>query len=234
VRFSAPDLVLIGGNVPHYWHSEGVTSGVSVQCNFDDMNPVWSLPYFAGLPALHRLADRGVRISGGTAELVQQAMGNLEKALGIERLSCFFQILADLLAAPQADMQLLSTRSYSLHGAAGNVVGIRKGLHFAFAHFRDEVHLDHVLELTGMTKATFSRQFKRHVGESYTDFLNHLRLQAVCHDLAETDKPIIEVAFESGFSQLAFFYRFFRRQMGCNPKAFRASQQATAAKKRGR
>jgi AraC-like DNA-binding protein len=56
------------------------------------------------------------------------------------------------------------------------------------------------------------------MGQSYTDFLNHLRLQAACNDLAETDKPIIEVAFESGFSQLAFFYRYFRRQMGCSPK----------------
>jgi len=231
IKFSAPDLVLIGGNVPHYWHSEGLTSGISVQCNFEDMNPVWNLPYFAGLPALHRLADRGVRISGRTGELVQQTMENLESAQGIERLTCFFQILADLLAAPQADMQLLSTRSYSLHGAAGNVVGIRKALHFAFARFRDEVRLDDVLEVTRMTKATFSRQFKHHVGQSYTDFLNHLRLQAACHDLAETDKPIIEVAFESGFGQLAFFYRYFRRQMGCNPKTFRTSQQARAAKK---
>ena len=173
VRFSAPDLVLIGGNVPHYWHSAGLTSGVSVQCNFDDMNPVWSLPYFAGLPALRRLADRGVRIRGRTGELVQQAMGNLEKARGIERLSCFFQVLADLLAAPRADMQILSTRSYSLHGVAGNVVGIRKALHLAFARFREEVHLDDALKVNGMAKATFCRQFKKHVGQSYTDFLNH-------------------------------------------------------------
>ena len=85
-----------------------------------------------------------------------------------------------------------------------------------------------------MTTATFCRQFKKHVGQSYTDFLNHLRLQAACHDLAETNKPIIEIAFESGFSQLAFFYRFFRRQMGCNPKVFRASQQAKAARKPGK
>jgi AraC-like DNA-binding protein/mannose-6-phosphate isomerase-like protein (cupin superfamily) len=231
VKFSAPDLVLIGGHVPHYWHSEGLTSGVSVQCDFDDMNPVWSLPYFAGLPALRRLADRGVRISGRTGELVQQAMRNLEHAQGIERLSCFFQVLADLLAAPKADLQLLSTRSYSLHGVAGNVVGIRKALHLAFARFREEVHLDDVLKVNGMTKATFCRQFKKHVGQSYTDFLNHLRLQAACHDLAETDKPIIEVAFESGFSQLAFFYRYFRRQMGCSPKAFRASEQSRPATK---
>ncbi|HET7238141.1 MAG TPA: AraC family ligand binding domain-containing protein, partial [Terrimicrobiaceae bacterium] len=193
VRFSAPDLVLIGGNVPHYWHSDGLTSGVSVQCNFDDMNPVWSLPYFAGLPALRRLADRGVRISGHTGELVQQTMGNLENARGMERLSCFFQVLADLLAAPKADMQVLSTRTYSLRGMAGNVVGIRKALHLAFARFREEIHLEDVLKVNVMSKATFCRQFKKHMGQSYTDFLNHLRLQAACDDLGETDKPIIEV-----------------------------------------
>ena len=51
---------------------------------------------------------------------------------------------------------------------------------------------------------------------------------------AETDKPIIEVAYESGFSQLTFFYRFFRHEMGSNPKAFRASQQAKDAKKLAR
>jgi AraC-like DNA-binding protein len=53
-------------------------------------------------------------------------------------------------------------------------------------------------------------------------------LQAACRDLAETDKPITEIAYPSGFGQLTFFYRFFRRQIGCTPKAFRDAKRMDA------
>jgi AraC-like DNA-binding protein len=228
-RFSAPDLVLIGSGVPHYWYADASTSGISLQWNFLDQHPLWSLSEVAELSALQRLADRGLRITGSTASLVQRAIRDLEDTRGIGRLGCFFQILGYLGAAPRADLQPLATRRYSLHNASGNIVGIRKALHYALAHFRDEIRLKEVIALTTMTKATFSRQFKHHFGWSYTDFLNHLRLQAACHDLAETEKPITEIAYESGFGQLTFFYRFFRRQIGCTPKAFRALKQADAS-----
>jgi AraC-like DNA-binding protein/mannose-6-phosphate isomerase-like protein (cupin superfamily) len=227
-RFSAPDLVLIGSGVPHYWYADASTSGISLQWNFLDQHPLWSLSEFAELTALQRLADRGIRIIGSTGSLVQQVMGDLEHSRGVARLGCFFRILGYLGSAPPADLQPLATRPYSLHNAAGNTVGIRRALHYALAHFREETHLKEVIGLTGMTKATFSRQFKQHFGWSYTDFVNHLRLQAACRDLSETEKPITEIAYESGFGQLTFFYRFFRREIGSTPKAFRAAKQAVA------
>jgi AraC-like DNA-binding protein len=73
-----------------------------------------------------------------------------------------------------------------------------------------------------MSKPTFSRQFKKHCGKTLSDFVQQVRLDAACHELAETDHPIIDVALGNGFSQISFFNRVFRRAIQCSPSEYRA------------
>jgi mannose-6-phosphate isomerase-like protein (cupin superfamily) len=40
----APDLVLIGPDLPHYWDMRNHTSGYAVQFDFPDGHPFWSFP----------------------------------------------------------------------------------------------------------------------------------------------------------------------------------------------
>jgi AraC-like DNA-binding protein len=92
---------------------------------------------------------------------------------------------------------------------------------YLVANFRDTIRLDEVLRHTHMTKPTFSRQFKKHSGQSFSDFVTRLRLEAVCRQLVETDRTILEIALACGFSQISFFNRIFRRFLHCNPTRYR-------------
>jgi len=57
-------------------------------------------------------------------------------------------------------------------------------------------------------------------------FLNRLRLQAACRDLTESDTSVLEIAMTSGFTQVSFFNRLFRRHLGCSPSQFRERSRA--------
>ena len=86
---------------------------------------------------------------------------------------------------------------------------MRDAVRHLVANYRDEIQLQELLKLTHMSKATFSRQFKKHSGKSFSDFLSHVRLQAACRQLVETDRSIMEIALASGFNQISFFNRIF-------------------------
>jgi AraC-like DNA-binding protein len=76
-----------------------------------------------------------------------------------------------------------------------------------------------------MSRPTFSRQFRIHSGKTLGQFLQQIRLDAACRELAETNKPIIDIALGVGFSQVSFFNRVFRRSFGFSPTDFRRGCQ---------
>ena len=64
-----------------------------------------------------------------------------------------------------------------------------------------------------------------HAGHTFSEFLNRLRLQTACRELEESERGILEIALASGFSQVSFFNRIFRREHQCNPSEYRARQR---------
>ena len=67
------------------------------------------------------------------------------------------------------------------------------------------------------------RIFKKATGQNITDAIQKKRIERVCHLLTTTDKPIIEIAEMSGFTDMHFFYKVFKKRMGTLPKQYRES-----------
>ena len=220
--FDAGDLVLIGSNVPHYWHQHGTSAGLSLQWDFPREHGVWS--FGEAVDPLRRLAEaaqRGLHLRGGTALAAAARMQELQHLSGLPRLLVFLNLLSLLASAPTCDTRPLAARPFELDGTAEQQDAIQRAVSYILAHYRDPIRLDALLPLTGMSRATFARQFHRHAGKAFSTFLNQVRLQAVCRALRETAEPISAIAFNNGFNQLSFFNRLFRREFGTNPRAFR-------------
>jgi AraC-like DNA-binding protein len=128
----------------------------------------------------------------------------------------------------------LSERAFSLTGTAEHQEAVRRAVSYILAHYREAVRLEDLHALTGMSRATFARQFQRHAGKPFSMFLNQVRLQAVCRALRDTAEPISAIALENGFNQLSFFNRLFRRECGVSPGEYRerAQRDIIAARRR--
>ena len=223
--FEQGDLVLLGANLPHYWHVRGPTSGLSIQWDFPASHPCWSFPEAAVLLPLIKAAARGIQFSGATAKALATQLLRLATLSGLHRLSSLFDILGTAAQAPACDQELLSLNSFSFSADSRHHDAMQAAIQFIVAHFRSEIRLQQLLAVTRLSKPTFSRQFKKHSGKSVREFLRQIRFDAVCHELATTHLPIVEVALECGFSQISVFNRLFRRMQGCSPSAYRDQQQ---------
>lgn len=220
--FAPGDLVLLGERLPHYWHTRQGSSGISVQWHFPLGHAFWTFPETATLAELFRRAGHGLHLQGETAAEVTGWLLEMTRADGLQQLALLLRILSRIRQAASAEHCPLSGRSFALAAESHYQQAIAKAVRHLVAHFREEVRLEEVLKLTHLSRPTFARQFKKHSGRTMSEFLNHLRIQAACRELVESDRTVLEIALRCGFTQVSFFNRLFRRVMKCNPGQYRA------------
>ncbi|NEV65268.1 helix-turn-helix transcriptional regulator, partial [Thiorhodococcus minor] len=82
--------------------------------------------------------------------------------------------------------------------------------------------VDLVADSLGMSRRSLQRGLAAH-GVSYTDLLSTVRLRRAAEWLERSDKPVLEVALDLGYTDASNFTRAFRRQTGISPRAYRDS-----------
>jgi AraC-like DNA-binding protein len=219
--FTRGDLVLLGENLPHYWHTRGPSSGLSVQWSFSSSHPFWGFPETGALAGFFKSAARGIQFRGHTAQALTVLLHQLTATMGLDRLGQLFRLLAVAATSPAQDQVMLSAHSFSLSTESRHQSAMQAAIRFLLAHYRHEIRLQQLLDVTRMSKPTFSRQFKKHSGKTLNEFLQQIRIDAACHELATTEQPIIDLAMGCGFSQISFFNRVFLRAFGCSPSRYR-------------
>jgi AraC-like DNA-binding protein len=75
----------------------------------------------------------------------------------------------------------------------------------------------------GLSRAHFSREFKRAFGESPHTYLLTRRLERAAALLRNTDRPVTEICFAVGLGSLGSFTATFTRIYGAPPGAYRSS-----------
>ena len=73
-------------------------------------------------------------------------------------------------------------------------------------------------ELCDMSEANFRRLFREYVGRSPIDYRNDIRLTHAKNKLQSGEYNVSEAAYDSGFSNLSFFIRLYKKKYGHTPK----------------
>jgi AraC-like DNA-binding protein len=74
----------------------------------------------------------------------------------------------------------------------------------------------------GLSKAHFSREFRRAFGESPHSYLLTRRLERAAALLRTTDHSVAEICFSVGLQSLGSFTTSFTRTYGASPTTYRA------------
>ncbi len=97
------------------------------------------------------------------------------------------------------------------------------------ARFREQPGLAALAAQTGITPTQLNRVCRQVLGRTALGVLHaRLRLEAE-RDLAYTAMSVKQIALDLGFSDAAYFTRFFQRQTGLTPTAWRAQAAAAIA-----
>ena len=234
------DLVLIGPNMPHCWHSETEAGGYLPEAAVVQFRPEMfghdflDLPEFERIKRLFRASKCGLHIEGETAEHVQAQMRSLFERKGIARLIGLLDILR-VLAEAENDLRYLASADYHITNDITELN--RHRIEMIHRHVRQnlssEINQADVAHLVGLTPPAFSRFFRRATGQTFVGFVNILRINEVCRAMTEGGECITNIAMNCGYNNIANFNRQFLALKGMNPSQYRErhlrlKQNATA------
>ncbi|MFC5469877.1 helix-turn-helix domain-containing protein [Cohnella suwonensis] len=98
---------------------------------------------------------------------------------------------------------------------------IRDVLNLMEQHYAEEWDLKSLSELAFLSPARFSAQFKQTMGVSPMDYLIQIRMSNAVRLLEDSDRKIVDVAYECGFHNLSNFNRLFKSNFGFSPSRVR-------------
>jgi AraC-like DNA-binding protein len=99
----------------------------------------------------------------------------------------------------------------------------------ADARYAEAVVVDDMARAAGLSRAHFSREFRRAFGASPHAYLLTRRLERAAALLRVTDRSVAEVCVSVGLQSIGSFTSSFKRMYGLTPTAYRASFPAAAA-----
>ena len=216
------NLVMMGENLPHTWRSErSETHGaIVVQFERDFLGEAfWERPELRRVGSLLDRASRGLCFSGRVKNEAGELLAQAVEASSLQRLLLLLKVLERLSGTRQ--FEVLSSPLAHSPVRAIDEERIASACDLIASRYDEGIRLADVAKRAGMSEASFSRYFKHHTGRTFIDYVNELRVGCACRLLIETGDSITDIAFASGFGNLANFNRRFKRLKGSTPRDYR-------------
>lgn len=83
------------------------------------------------------------------------------------------------------------------------------------------ITLEEVAERVQVSPRQLQRIFRSEGGTTFSDWVEHVRLQRIATDLLQSQRPIEAVALEHGYATPNYLYPVFKRKFGMTPSAYR-------------
>lgn len=230
-QFDPGQLTLVGSGLPHDWitlPSDGrfiPERDIVVQflpATF--LNAAQHLVELEGLEHLFDRAQFGIEFSPQAAARASAILEDMAHLTGLDHLVAMLSVFAILIG--DAEARTLATPHYITdyrHGSSLELRRLDKTLDFLRKNFLHDIKLKDVAAEVGMSESAFSRFFKAHTGNTYTEHVTSLRIWMAKRLLKETDNAITDICFEAGFSNISNFNRVFLKVTGLRPSAYRKS-----------
>ena len=127
---------------------------------------------------------------------------------------------AQLLTALALLMPYCAKDSAELALRAEHAEKIKAALDYMEKNYGEEIAIADVASACFFSQYHFMRFFKKYMGVSCGEYLKNLRLEKAAQAFAKGETGILDVAMESGFRNLSYFYREFQKKYGYTPKQF--------------
>src|SRR3989344_2908754 len=213
-QFQPGHLVLTGPRLPHNWISMDLPEG---GVTMRDLVITFSPELLEVLPLLE-LARHGVEFFGMEAQ-AQEHWHRIKARQGLARFGAFCEFMSD--PARCTHFRLLSSTQLQSEDNDTQLDQINAIVSRITDHLADPLSAADLAQELGMTESRFSRFFRRATGNTFTDFVNLVRVNRACQLLMETERYITHIAYDVGFNNMANFNRRFLDIKGMPPSEYR-------------
>ena len=223
--FENGDLILIGPDLPHshelneydiIQNPECFALYISKKLIDSDIMEIPELELIRNLfqKALSGLVFCGVGVSAVTNQIKQ-----LQGMAGIESFIAMIDLLKTLAGIEQ--QKILSLAPERTTGFYRDMNQIMVVYNYVVLHIQDVITLDMAAGLLNMAPGSFCRFFKKRTGKSFIQYVKEIRISIAAKMLSDSELPIAQICYESGYNNLANFNFYFKSIMKMTPTQYR-------------
>ena len=226
------DLVLITSpDLEHVWEQNGCQSEnireVTVQFYVDlsDEGTLSRTP-FLSIRKMMMEAQKGLSFSLDDIMRVYHMIDTLSSVKdGFYAVVQFYTILYEL--SKSSEMRTLASSSYAKVDIESDSRRVLKVKNYIAKNYTEEIRLNTLADIAGMSPSAFSRFFKLRTGRNLSDYIIEQRLGYASRMLVDTSNSIAEICYACGFNNLSNFNRIFKKKKNCSPTEFRENYHKT-------
>ena len=227
-RFEAPCLIFIPAGAVHGFRFEHESDGTVLTVRADKLDEAKGadrrfIPFFLK-PRILALGGDGKPV-----DAIRRGLERMRQELACKeagRMALVSALLTEILIhlarqsiscpAEESATGFAASRDAARMEALGDLIDV---------HFREHRPIAFYAARLGISPTHLNRLCRLHFGESVRAMIDRKFVSAAKRELVFSRHPAQSVAFSLGFSDPAYFNRFFRKNTGMTPGRYRATQR---------
>jgi AraC-like DNA-binding protein len=165
------------------------------------------------------MSRSAVEAGGDPAELLGV---NFSSFAELARIDSEEELCAWLVAMLERIMDAIKAHH---HYPIGVLLGA--AMNYMQEHLHEDLSRDQVAEIASLSPSHFSRVVKQAFGHSFTELLARMRIDKAREMLTLTEKSLIQICMECGFSDQSYFTKVFQKHTGRTPGEYRRLHRST-------
>lgn len=222
-NFSKGEVILIPPNVPHCWSfdendhdNEGKIENITIVIDDNFLETCKTL--FPGLqPIVSEIQfnENAVSFGGTILEELQQLMKEMVPQNPVDQLASFIKLLK--LVSHGRQMQIVG------HPVVENrkEKKLQEIYLYVLSNYQHLITLEDISKAVGMQRSSFCTFFKKMTGKTFFTHLLQFRLESSCQMLRKTKLTVAEICLASGFNDVPYYNRVFKKLLKTTPLNYR-------------
>ena len=224
--FSHNEIILIPPNIPHCWSFDELDADESgkienITITFSDLFLENCKRTFHELDnIINKILQNKEAISfkGDTLIRLQQLLISMKAESEIEKISSLIKVFA--LISMQENIKTVGKPVIEDMKAKR----MQKILLYMMNNYQKSITLEEMANLLGLDKSSFCIFFKKMTGKTFFTYLTEYRIESSCQMITKTNLTISEICFASGFNDVPYYNRVFKKIKNIRPTEYRKIQ----------
>jgi AraC-like DNA-binding protein len=227
--FKPGELILTGPHLPHVWRNDEAyfqkssslkASGIVIYLNENFLGDHFlDKEEIIVLKKLFLKSMRGLEFYGPKK---LHAIALIKDLLLLQGMASVIHVLRILeILAGTKEYHYISSKAYDDTFDQHEADRLNKVYEYVFENFRKKILLKDLADLLHMTPTSFSRYFTMKYNRPFSRFVSEIRIKHACKMLTETDEPVSQICYASGFETFSNFNKQFKEITLQNPTQYK-------------
>ncbi|MFV0468477.1 MAG: AraC family transcriptional regulator [Dysgonomonas sp.] len=221
--FSRGEIILIPPDMPHCWSFDALDANESgkienITITFSDRfleNCISTFPemndYIRGI----QQNTKAISFKGETLAPLQYIISSMAEQSTVERISSLIKILALISSLENTD----AVGRYIVEDRKKD--RMQKILLYIMNNYQNTISLEEMAKLVDLDRSSFCIFFKKMTGKTFFSYLTEYRIESSCQMIIKTNMTIAEICFASGFKDVPYYNRVFKKVKNITPTEYR-------------